>query len=70
MKVNLLIMVRTENIRLIFMSEKASILFFTWNVDTRYHFVQESIEDGFKKIEFVHSDENHSDFFSKNVSHE
>jgi hypothetical protein len=34
----------------------------------RYHFVREFVEDKFIKIIFVHTDENVSDGFTKNVS--
>jgi hypothetical protein len=51
------------------MSENASTGFRTWHVDTRYHFVQELIEDGFIKIKFVRSIENDSDLKTKNVNH-
>jgi hypothetical protein len=69
-KVNLPIVVKTDNIGTIFMSENASTGFRTWHVDTRYHFVQEFIEDGFIEIEFVRSVENDSDLFTKNVDQE
>jgi hypothetical protein len=52
-KVNLLIMVKTDNIRAIFVSENALTGFRTWHVDTRYHFVQEFIKDDFIKIELI-----------------
>jgi hypothetical protein len=52
------------------MSENASTSFRTRQVDTRCHFVQEFIEDGFIKIEFVRSIENDSDLFTKNVNQE
>jgi putative aminopeptidase FrvX len=52
-KVNLSIVVKTDNIGSIFMSENASTGFRTRHVDTRYHFVREIIEDGFIKIKFV-----------------
>jgi hypothetical protein len=65
-KVNLPIVVKTDNIGAIFMSE-TSTGFRTWHLDTRYHFVREFIEDGFIKIEFVRSVENDSDLFTKNV---
>jgi hypothetical protein len=64
-KVNLPIVVRTENIEAIFMSENALTGFCTWHVDTRYKFVREFIEDGFVEIEFVRSDKNDSDLFTK-----
>jgi hypothetical protein len=69
-KVNLPIVVKTDNIGAICMSENASTGFRTRHVDTRYHFVREFIEDGFIKIEFVRSVENDSDIFSKNVNQE
>jgi hypothetical protein len=52
-KVNLPIVVKTDNIIAIFMSENASTDFRTRQVDTRYRFVREFIEDGFIKIKFV-----------------
>jgi hypothetical protein len=69
-KVNLPIVVKTDNIGAIFMSENASTGFLTWHVDTRYHFVRELIEDGFIKIDFVRSARNDSDLFMKNVNQE
>jgi hypothetical protein len=52
------------------MSENALTGYCTWHVDTRYHFVQEFIADGFIKIEFVHSAERDSDLFTKKVNQE
>jgi hypothetical protein len=69
-KVNLPIVVKTDNIGAIFMSENALTGFRTQHVDIRYHFVQEIIEDGFIKIEFIRSVENDSDLFTKNVNQE
>jgi hypothetical protein len=69
-KMNLTIVVKTDNIGEIFMSENASTGFLTRYVDTRYHFVREFIDDGFIKIEFVRSAENDSDLFEKNVNQE
>jgi hypothetical protein len=43
-KINLPIVVKTDNIRAIFMSENASTGFRTRHVNTRYHSVQEFIE--------------------------
>ena len=40
------------------------------NMDTRYHFIRENIEDGIIKMEFVKSIDNDSDIFKKNVNHE
>jgi hypothetical protein len=69
-KVNLPIVVKTDNIGAIFISENALTGFCTRQVDIRYHIVREFIEDGFIKIEFVRSVENDSDLFTKNVSQE
>jgi hypothetical protein len=69
-KVNLPIVVKTDNIGAIFMSENSLTGFRNWHVDTRFHFVREFIEDGFIKIEFVRSAENDSDIFTKNVDQE
>jgi hypothetical protein len=67
-KVNLPIVVKTDNIGAIFMSEIASTGFRTLHVDTRYHFFREFIEDGFIKTSFIRSVENDSDLFTKNVN--
>jgi hypothetical protein len=69
-KVNLPIVVRTDNIIPIFMSENASTSFCTRHMDTRYHFIQEVIKDGIINIEFVCSAENDSDLFTKNLNQE
>ena len=69
-EVELPIIVKTDNVGAIFMSENASTGVRLRHVDTRYHFVREFIEDGFIKIEFVRSTENESDVFTKNVNQE
>jgi hypothetical protein len=69
-KVNLPILVKTDNIGAIFMSENVLTDFRTRHVDTRYHFVREFIKVGFIKIEFVRSAENDSNLFTKNVNKE
>jgi hypothetical protein len=69
-KVNLPIIIKTDNIGAIFMAENSSTGVRTRHVDTRYHFIREFIEDGFVKIQFVRSVENNADIFTKNVSHD
>jgi hypothetical protein len=69
-KVNLPIVVKTDNIGETFMSENALTGFRIWHVDTRYHIVREFIENGFIEIEFVRSVENNSDLFTKSVNQE
>ena len=39
-------------------------------MNTRYHFVREIIDDGTMKIEFVKSENNDSDIFTKNLGRE
>jgi hypothetical protein len=69
-KVNLPIIIKTDNIGSIFMAENSSTGVRTRHVGTRYHFIREFIEDGFIKVEFVRSVENDADIFIKNVSHD
>ena len=40
----------------------------TKQMNTRYHFVRDLIEDGTVKIEFVRSENNNSDIFTKNLA--
>jgi hypothetical protein len=67
-KVNLPIIIKTDNIGAIFMAENSSTGVRIRHVDTRYHFICEFIEDGFVKVEFVRSVENDADIFTKNIS--
>jgi hypothetical protein len=67
-KVNLPIIIKTDNIGDIFMAENSLTGVRTRHVDTRYQFIREFIEDGFIKVEFVRSVENDADIFTKNVS--
>ena len=64
------IVVKTDNIGALFMSQNSSTGVRTRHVDTRYHFIRENIEDGIIKMEFVKSLDNDSDIFTKNVNHE
>jgi hypothetical protein len=50
------------------MDENSSSGVCTRHVNTRYHFIQEHIEEGFIQIVFVKSCENDADLFTKNVS--
>jgi hypothetical protein len=52
------------------MTENASATSRTKHVDARYHYVREFVETGFIKIVFVKSEDNKSDWFTKNVSSE
>jgi hypothetical protein len=59
--VELPIVVETDNIGALFMSQNALTGVRTRHVDTRYHFIRENVEDGIIKIEFVKSNDNDSD---------
>jgi hypothetical protein len=69
-KINLPIMVKTDNVGAMFMAQNASSGVRTRHIDTRYHYVRENLEEGTIIIEFVKSIENESDIFSKDVSQE
>ena len=67
-KVKLLIIMRVDNVRAIFMAESLTTSQHTKHVDIHYHFVCEFVEDGFIRIIFVQTMENTADIFTKNVS--
>ena len=69
-ELDLPIVVKTDNIGALFMSQNSSTGVRTRHVDTRYHFIRENIEDGIIKMEFVKSIDNDSDIFTKNVNRE
>jgi hypothetical protein len=68
--VELPILVKTDNVGAMFMVQNSSSSVRTRHSDTRYHFVQENLEEGIIKIKFVKSVENESDIFTKNVTQE
>jgi hypothetical protein len=67
-QVNLPILVKTDNIGAIFMSENALIVVWTQHVNTRYHFIKKCIVDGLTKTNFIRLKENDSEIFMKNVN--
>ena len=69
-EVELPIVVKTDNVGALFMTQNSSAGVRSRHVDTRYHFIRENVEDGIVKVEFVRSSENDSDIFTKNVSQE
>jgi len=69
-KVELPIVVRVDNIGTIFMAENSSATSRTRHIDTRTAFVRQYVEEGFIKVIFVKSAENHADPFTKNVTAE
>jgi hypothetical protein len=64
------IIVNVDNVGAIFMSENLSATARTKHVDMRYHFIREFIEDGWIKIQFVKTEMNVADMFTKNVNGE
>lgn len=64
------IIVNVDNIGAVYLSKNATTGSRTKHIDTRYHFVREYIEDGIVKVQFVRSEENHADIFTKNLNTE
>ncbi|MFM8622589.1 MAG: reverse transcriptase domain-containing protein, partial [Holophagaceae bacterium] len=64
------ITVHVDNIGAIYLTKNATTGSRTKHVDTRFHFVRDYVEDGVVKVEFVRSEENHADIFTKNLNHE
>ena len=69
-EVELPIVVKTDNVGALFMSQNSSTGVRSRHVDTRYHFIRENVEDGIVRVEFVKSSDNDSDIFTKNVNQE
>ena len=66
-KVKYPIVINVDNIGAIYMAENNTSNNQTKHVNTRYHFVRELIDEGTLKIEFVRSENNDSDIFTKNL---
>ncbi|MFM8622083.1 MAG: reverse transcriptase domain-containing protein, partial [Holophagaceae bacterium] len=64
------IQVNVDNIGAIYLTKNATTGSRTKHVDTRYHFVREYVEDGIVKVQFVRSEDNHADIFTKNLNGE
>jgi len=69
-EVELPIRVNVDNIGAIFLAENQNSSDRTKHVDIRYHFIRQYIKEGTIMIEFVHSSENDSNIFTKNVTSE
>jgi hypothetical protein len=65
--VKLPVIVRVDNVEVIFMSENFLKSSRTKHTDTRYHFVREFVKEGFVKIIFARSEDNTSGPFTKNT---
>jgi hypothetical protein len=69
-KVNLPIIVNTDNVGAMFMVPNAPSSVRTCHIDTWYPIVTENLEEGSVKIEWVKSVKNESDIFTKNITQE
>ena len=64
------ITVRVDNVGAIYLANNAISGPRTKHVDIRYHFVRDYIEKGIIQIDFVKSEDNDSDIFTKNLGEE
>jgi hypothetical protein len=62
--------IMVDNIGAIYMAENNMSNNQTKHINTRYCFVRELIEDGIVKVEFVRSENNNSDIFTKKLGGE
>ena len=69
-KIKLPIKIKVDNVGAIYISNNNTTGQRTKHIDVRVHFVRQYIEDGIFKIEFVKSDENDADIFTKNTTEE
>jgi len=69
-EVELPIRVNVDNIGAIFLAENQNSSDRTKHADIRYHFIRQYIKDRTIMIELVHSSENNSNIFTKNVTSE
>jgi hypothetical protein len=67
-EVNLPITVKTDNVGVMFMVQYTSSGVRTRQIDTRFHYFRENLEEGIINIEIIKTIENYSDIFTKNVS--
>ena len=65
-EVKLPVKIHVDNVGAMFMANNAGTRR-TKHIDTRFHLVREFIQDDILKIEFVRSNENVADIFTKNV---
>jgi hypothetical protein len=69
-KIKLPMTIKTDNIGAIYLSNNYTTSQRTKHIDVRVHFVRQYIEEGIFKIEFVNSEENDADIFTKNTTEE
>jgi hypothetical protein len=59
-----------NNIRAIYMADNNMLNNQTKHMNSKYHFVRELIENGTVKVEFIRSENNYHDIFTKNLGRE
>ena len=64
------IIVKVDNIRAIYIAKNNTTNNQTKHINTRYHFGRNYIKNGTIKIDFVRSENNDSDIFTKNLPKE
>jgi hypothetical protein len=70
LKVKYPVTVFVDNVGAIFMSENITATSRTRHIDVRYHFIHEVIEDGLILVQFVKTEDNDADPFTKNTKSE
>ena len=60
--------IKTNNVGAMFTAETANATKRTRHVDVKYHYMRQEIENGDVELEFVRSEDNLADMFTKNVS--
>jgi hypothetical protein len=62
--------IMSDSVHAILLAENSSSGVRTSHIDTRYHFFQEHVEDGFIKNVCIKSEDNSPDNFTRNVGKE
>jgi hypothetical protein len=59
-----------DNIGYIFLANNRTSSERTKNINMKYHFIQEQIQNGMVEMKFIRSEDNHADPFTKNLGSE
>jgi hypothetical protein len=68
--VELPIVVKTDKVSALFISQNSSTGVRSRHINTRYHFIRDNVEDRIALVVFVKSSGNDSDIFMRNVNQE
>jgi hypothetical protein len=66
-KLKLPINILVDNVGAMFLTENQSVSQRTRHIDVRYHFIRNYVEDGIVQVNFVRSEHNDADVFTKNL---